>query len=111
MGVSHVELAHGGELFGARCVHDLENDLPAIDVDLFAVGVFDCRIIALDEYALDELCCGLISCVLCRRVPLVRTSQTTLANTARSNHSNVVLPSPSVSRRSAKRPDLQDLYL
>lgn len=55
VGVAHVELAHRGELFGTRRIHDLEHDLAAIDVNLLAVGVFDCRVIAFDEDALDEL--------------------------------------------------------
>lgn len=57
VGVAHVELAHGGELFGAGRVHDLEHDLAAIDIDLLAVGVFDRWVIAFYEDALDELGC------------------------------------------------------
>lgn len=55
MCVSHIEFAHGGELFRAGRVHDLEHNLPAIDVDLLSVGVLDGGVIALYENALDEL--------------------------------------------------------
>jgi len=55
LAIFHVQVAHGGELFGTSRIQDFQHALVSVNFELFAVRIFNRGVILFDEDALHEL--------------------------------------------------------
>jgi len=74
LAILYVQITHRGELLSAGSVQDLKNTWHPVHLDLFAIEVFNCRVVLLDEFAGNKL-----------------YRQSTFANAATAEHDNLVL--------------------